>query len=240
MATKVDPSPWLRDGEEKRQSVRAMFAEIAPTYDLVNSMMSLRLHYRWRSIAVKSLSLQPGDSALDVCCGTGDFLLPLRQAVKAEGQLMGVDFCFPMLQVALKKPAVDAGLAVADACCLPLASQVFDGVTVGWGLRNVPSIEKALSEAHRVLKSGGRFVSLDMARPKGVFGAVSELVFHHAVPFLGSLFGKRAAYTYLPKSTLRFLAPEDLMSELESVGFVKVWKKALFFGNIAIVGGQKP
>lgn len=239
MRAEADQTPWLKEGEEKRKSVQQMFAEIAPTYDLVNSLMCFRLHYRWRAKAVKSLHLSPGDSVLDVCTGTGDFLLPLREAVGAGAKVVGLDFCAPMLEVAAKK-GIDAELGVADACSLPLQSTRFDGVTVGWGLRNVPSVETALKEINRVLRPGGRFVSLDMARPKGLLGTVSEGVCHGVVPILGSLVGKRTAYTYLPKSTLRFLSPKELAGMLLDLGFVNVWHKTLFFGNIGMVGGQKP
>ena len=240
MATKVGDSPWTKDGEEKRRSVRSMFADIAPTYDLLNSVMSLRLHYRWRSIAVKTLNLSPGDTVLDVCCGTGCFLDPLKRVVGDSGRLIGVDFCAPMLEIASKRHGRTCGLAVGDACDLPVATGLFDGVTVGWGLRNVPSVETALREVLRVLKSGGRFVSLDMSRPQGVLGALSEKVFHTLVPVVGTLFGKREAYTYLPKSTLRFLPPAELAEALSSLGFVDVWHQPLFFGNVGMVGGRKP
>lgn len=190
-------------------------------------------------MAVRQLNLEPGSYCLDVCCGTGSFLEPLSKAVGSTGRLVGVDFCAPMLEVAAKNYGDVAQLAVGDACRLPVVSGQFDSVSVGWGLRNVPSVEKALGEIWRVLKPGGRFVSLDMARPKGVFGTISEGVFHRLAPLLGSLFGKREAYTYLPKSTLRFLSPEDLEALLKQAGFVRTWNKRLFFGNIAMVGGTR-
>lgn len=239
MASQVGDTPWLKDGDEKRQSVQAMFSDIAPTYDLMNSLMSFRLHHRWRRFAVNTLNLKPADSAVDVCCGTGDFLTVLRHQVGEEGRLVGVDFCAPMLQVAAEKKSLAQSLVCADACRLPLGSEQFDGATVGWGLRNVPSLTEALSEIHRVLKPGGRFVSLDMARPKGVMGKLSELVFHTMVPALGTLFGKRKAYQYLPKSTLRFVSPEELEMALTDLGFREVGHRYLYFGNVAMVWGKK-
>lgn len=239
MKAEVDQSPWLRDGDEKRRSVQQIFSDIAPTYDLVNSLLCFRQHYRWRAKAVKSLQLKTGDAVLDVCSGTGDFLIPLRKAVGPQAHVLGLDFCAPMLDIARKK-GVPADLGVADACALPVASDKFDGVTVGWGLRNVPSIELALKEILRVLRTKGRFVSVDMSRPKGIVGSVSESVCHTVAPILGSLFGKRTAYTYLPKSTLRFLSPEETAKLMTDLGFVNVWHKTLFFGNIGMVGGEKP
>src|SRR5687768_564707 len=133
MATQAEKAPWRAVGAEKREAVQRLFAEIAPRYDLLNSIMSLSRHRRWRTHAVTLLRLQPGDSALDVCCGTGDFLKPLREAVGTKGKVMGLDFCLPMLQMARAK-SCPALLVQADACLLPVQSESVDAVTVGWGI----------------------------------------------------------------------------------------------------------
>lgn len=232
-------APWLATGTDKRESVRALFADVAPSYDLINSLMCFRLHHRWRRYAVKSIGIGGGDSVLDVCCGTGDFLTQIRAAVGRQGTVIGLDFCPPMLTKAVEK-GVDALLVVGDACSLPFRNEQFDAVTVGWGLRNVPDIHKAVSEAHRVLKRGGRFLTLDMARPKsGFIGKVSEFIFHHVVPFLGRLFGKTEAYTYLPKSTLQFLSRDEMTALFAQVGFSTIKQKDFFLGNICMHWGVK-
>lgn len=239
MGVVTGDKPWLAEGAEKREFVRGMFADVAPSYDLVNSLMCFRLHHRWRSLAVAGLELGQGDSALDVCCGTGDFLVPLRRAVGSSGAVCGIDFCEPMLALARAKDA-RAVLGLGDAGCLPVASSSVDAVTIGWGLRNVPDVDQALREAARVLKPGGRLVTLDMARPSSRFvGGVSEAVFHRVVPFLGRLFGKTQAYTYLPKSTLAFLTREEMMAAMERAGFTQVRWKDAFFGNVCMHWGVK-
>ncbi|HXH59915.1 MAG TPA: class I SAM-dependent methyltransferase, partial [Fimbriimonadaceae bacterium] len=91
MATKTDEAPWLSQGEEKRAFVREMFADVAPSYDRINSVMCLRLHHKWRRMAVDAIQLNQGDAALDVCCGTGDFLAPLTRAVGKTGRIVGLD-----------------------------------------------------------------------------------------------------------------------------------------------------
>jgi demethylmenaquinone methyltransferase/2-methoxy-6-polyprenyl-1,4-benzoquinol methylase len=222
-----------------------MFAEIAPTYDLLNSVMSLRLHHRWRAFAVRKLELKPGDCALDVCCGTGDFMAPLSKAVGDRGKVFGIDFCLPMLQKAIGKPGTSdpqtPRLSVGDACQLPVQTGTFDGVSVGWGIRNVPDIDGAHRELFRVLKSGGRFISLDMARPRNPLIRVpSEFVANSILPRLGALFGKTKAYTYLPKSTQVFKTRKELAASMESAGFVNIGFNDLFFGNICVHWGQKP
>ena len=230
---------WLTEGEEKRARVQNMFAEIAPSYDLLNSVMSLSLHKRWRQIAANKLNLKRGNSALDVCCGTGDFLPILRTFVGTEGTVAGTDFCAPMLERAASKDSAST-LSLGDACQLPFASGGFDGVTVGWGIRNVPDIDLAHREIFRVLRSGGRFVSVDMAIPKNpITRGVSQLTTQRLLPALGRMFGKTEAYTYLPKSTERFLDREGLAESMRSAGFNDVQFRNLFFGNICIHWGQK-
>ncbi len=216
-----------------------MFAEIAPTYDLLNSMMSFSRHGKWRAAAVRALNLKTGDQALDVCCGTGDFFIPLTKAVGPSGLVAGVDFCQPMLQVAQKK-LDHPSLSLGDAGQLPIAAGLFDAVTVGWGLRNVPDIRQALKEIHRVLKPGGRFVTLDMAKPKnGLVRGVSLWTTNALLPRLGSIFGKTKAYTYLPKSTVKFVEREEMTKLMEEAGFENVQHRDFMFGNICMHWGVK-
>jgi demethylmenaquinone methyltransferase/2-methoxy-6-polyprenyl-1,4-benzoquinol methylase len=232
-------APWKVRGEEKREAVREMFAEVAPTYDRINGIMCVGLHRAWRRAAVRVLDLSEGDAALDVCCGTGDFLVPLVGAVGSGGKVVGVDFCAPMIELARQK-VDEPRLSVGDACRLPIRGLIFDAVSVGWGLRNVPDVDTALDEAARVLKPGGRFVSLDMARPKSaVMGRVSEWVFHRVVPLIGRVFGKAEAYTYLPKSTLQFLSREQMAAAMERAGFRDVKWRDYFFGNVCMHWGVK-
>lgn len=235
----ADQAIWQTEGTSKRNAVQGMFAEIAPTYDLLNSVMSLRLHHRWRAYAVRKLNLKTGDNALDVCCGTGDFMVPLQKAVGERGKVSGIDFCLPMLEVAQQKNHLS--IALGDACQLPVQSNSFQGVSVGWGIRNVPDIDGAHRELFRVLKPGGRFINLDMARPRNALIRVpSEFISNSVLPRLGAIFGKTKAYTYLPKSTQSFKSRNELQASMEAAGFTQVGFKDLFFGNICVHWGQKP
>jgi demethylmenaquinone methyltransferase / 2-methoxy-6-polyprenyl-1,4-benzoquinol methylase len=237
---KLQEAVWQTEGERKRDAVRHMFAEIAPTYDLLNGLMSLSLHRRWRRLAVRLLRLRPGQAALDVCCGTGDFMIPLQKAVGGQGKVVGVDFCRPMLERAAQKLG-HGRLSLGDACLLPIAAETFDGASVGWGIRNVPDIDAAHRELFRVLKPGGRFVSLDMARPRNrLVRGLSERIFLGLVPRLGALFGKTDAYTYLPESTQRFWTREQLSASMQAAGFVDTGHRDMMLGNICVHWGQKP
>ena len=240
MATAVEEPIWTAEGARKRAAVRRMFAEIAPTYDLLNGVMSLSRHRRWREQAVALLRLEPGEAALDLCCGTGDFFAPLRGAVGTEGLVAGIDFCRPMLEIARTKKG-GAGLSLADACRIPVRDASLDAVTVGWGIRNVPDIDAAHREIARVLRPGGRFVSLDMAVPRNrLVRQASKAVLSRVLPWLGSRFGKTEAYTYLPKSTQRFWTREQLQASMESAGMVEVAYRDLMFGNVCLHYGRKP
>jgi demethylmenaquinone methyltransferase/2-methoxy-6-polyprenyl-1,4-benzoquinol methylase len=145
-----------------------------------------------------------------------------------------------MIQLATAKKAAN-GLSLGDACRLPVQSQTLDAVTVGWGIRNVPDIDAAHLEIARVLKPGGKFVSLDMARPQNpILGLSSKFAMNHLVPLIGRLFGKAEAYTYLPKSTEKFYSREELSTSMRGAGLVEVGWKNLFFGNVCIHWGTKP
>ena len=238
-----DTAIWRTEGEGKRTAVHGMFGSIAGGYDRMNGLMSLGLHHRWRGFAVSRLALREGDRALDVCCGTGDFMLPLRRAVGKGGRVVGVDFCLPMLEGAREKAADPrSSLTLGDACRLPMGAGLFDAVSVGWGLRNVPDLDAALHEAHRVLRPGGRFVSLDMARPRNpLVRWAAAFALRRALPLLGKLLRLDGeAYAYLPESTLRFASRETLAAAMRRTGFDDVAYRDLMLGNLCVHWGRKP
>jgi demethylmenaquinone methyltransferase/2-methoxy-6-polyprenyl-1,4-benzoquinol methylase len=159
--------------------------------------------------------------------------------VGKAGLVVGLDFCLPMLERA--KAKLKERLSLGDACNLPVAGEQFDAVSVGWGIRNVPDIDAAHRELARVLKPGGRFVSLDMAVPTNNFvRRASQVVTNTVVPKVGAVFGKTSAYTYLPKSTQSFSTREQLAASMQRAGLIDVRHKDLLFGNVCIHYAQKP
>jgi demethylmenaquinone methyltransferase/2-methoxy-6-polyprenyl-1,4-benzoquinol methylase len=239
VAGSSESNTWLETGEAKRSAVKQMFSEIAPTYDKLNGIMTASLHHRWRKFAAKQLNLQPGSIVLDLCSGTGDFLLPLRQLVGSNGKLVSADFCEPMLKNAQQKDP-EAAPVTADACQLPFRSNTFDGVTVGWGIRNVHDIDAAHSEICRVLKDGGKFVSIDMAVPQNpLVRKIARFAQQKFLPWLGKKFGHGNAYTYLSESTQLFKSRQELKEIMEKAGFENVYFRDLFMGSICVHVGTK-
>jgi demethylmenaquinone methyltransferase / 2-methoxy-6-polyprenyl-1,4-benzoquinol methylase len=239
-AMKVEQAIWETQGEAKRIAVQGMFAEIAPTYDKANSIMSFRLHHRWRALAVESINLQVGEKVLDLCCGTGDFLPLLRTKVGNEGHLIGIDFCAPMLVQSRKKDA-NSVLCLADASRIPLPDASVDAVTVGWGMRNVPDVDQVHAEIFRVLKPAGRFVSVDMADPETRIGVTGSRIFRSKMlRALGTWLGLKEAYIYLDESTKRFKTRQQLCDSMESAGLTQIRFRNLMMGNICIHQGTKP
>ena len=219
--------------------IQQMFDEIAGSYDRLNDLMTAGLHHRWRDMGVLLAGVGPGDSALDVCCGTGDFAFALRRAVGPEGRVVGVDISEEMLKVARDKSGRNqlwVDFRAGDVLDLPFADGEFDACTVGFGIRNVPDITRAFSEMRRVCRPGGRVVCLEITQPRiPVFKQFYSLWFNHAVPQLGRLAARdESAYRYLPASVKRFPAPEVLKSMMEAAGLKNVRYQLLAGGIIAL------
>jgi demethylmenaquinone methyltransferase / 2-methoxy-6-polyprenyl-1,4-benzoquinol methylase len=220
-----------------------MFDRIAGQYDLMNTAMTAGLHHRWRERTADRAELSPGDSALDVCCGTGDLAIELRRRVGPEGRVVGCDFSQPMLEIARTK-AVHAEMADvqfdwADALDLPYKDDTFDAVTVGFGVRNLADLDQGLREMARVLKPGGRVAILEITQPRRPpLSTFYSLWFDEVVPLLGRLSGEDSAYSYLPESVKTFPSPEQLAVKLDGAGFEGIRYTILAGGIIAIHSGR--
>ncbi|HZO87023.1 MAG TPA: bifunctional demethylmenaquinone methyltransferase/2-methoxy-6-polyprenyl-1,4-benzoquinol methylase UbiE [Chthonomonadaceae bacterium] len=230
---------------DKERYVREMFAGIAPRYDLLNAILSFNQHKAWRRLAVRMACLQPGDRCLDVCTGTGDFALDLARAVGPTGRVVGADFCEPMIRHGLGKIARARGgpiaMMVANAESLPYPSNAFDAATVGFGIRNVAHIERAIGEMARVVKPGGRVVILEFNRPPDRwYRPFVDFYLFHILPRIGGLLSRREAYTYLPESMQQFVSREELAAAMERAGLGEIQVRDLNFGTVCIHLGRKP
>lgn len=231
-------------GPEKRAYVRDVFTAIAPTYDRLNRIISLRFDQRWRRVAVGRLGWerQPGGMYLDLCAGTLDFGATLASAPGFRGRVVGADFVAAMLRLGRGK-AARLMPVTADALDLPFPDASFDGAMVGWGVRNLVDLEAGLTEAARVLKPGARLVILEMALPpQPLLRRLYTVYFRRVLPWIGRRISKHtSAYTWLPESTMAFPAPPELARRMAARGFSGVSYR-LFMGGVCAlhVGTREP
>jgi demethylmenaquinone methyltransferase / 2-methoxy-6-polyprenyl-1,4-benzoquinol methylase len=221
-----------------------MFDRVASNYDALNSVMTAGLHHRWRERAAARTELGPGDSALDVCCGTGDMALELSRRVAPDGRVVGCDFSEPMLDLAREKAASRQAQGVrfewADALELPYDGERFDAVSVGFGVRNLADLDRGLREMARVLKPGGRLVILEITQPtRPPLSTFYSLWFDRIVPLLGAFSGDSEAYSYLPESVRSFPSPPLLAEKMDRAGFEGIRYTVLAGGIIAIHSGTR-
>ena len=227
------------DASPEPGKVWQMFDGIASSYDRLNDLMTAGLHHRWRELGVLVAQVGPGDSALDVCCGTGDFAFALKRAVGPEGRVIGVDVSDGMLDVAREKCGRNqlyVEFLHGDVLELPFSDGGFDACSVGFGIRNVPDIVRAFTEMGRVCRPGGKVVCLEITQPRiPVFKQFYEIWFDHAVPVLGRLAARdEFAYSYLPASVRRFPPPDDLRAMMQEAGLRNVRYEILAGGIIAV------
>jgi demethylmenaquinone methyltransferase / 2-methoxy-6-polyprenyl-1,4-benzoquinol methylase len=231
-------APELPHGDPR--VVAAMFGRIAPSYDLLNRLLSLGLDQSWRHFATKQTGLRPGDKALDIACGTGDLAIELAKRTGVMGRVVGLDIAHEMIVLGKAKMrrrhqrTID--LHEGDAMALPYRDGVFRAVTMAFGGRNVPDLEGSFREMARVLSSSGKVVFLELNRPRAWgFRQVFDWYFHTFSPLVGGLIsGDRAAYEYLPRSVDSFEAVEDIAVIMERAGLTRVEVHRLMFG-VAVV-----
>jgi demethylmenaquinone methyltransferase / 2-methoxy-6-polyprenyl-1,4-benzoquinol methylase len=210
-------------------AVEAMFDRISPVYDVMNRVMTAGLDRRWRRLAAEQV-VRPGDEVLDACCGTGDLAL---EAERAGGRVTGLDFSEPMLERARRKSGTVEWVR-GDLLALPFADESFDVATVGFGIRNVDSLEAGLLELARVLRPGGRLACLEITRPRGLLRPFFRFWFDGVVPVLGKVLPGGEAYTYLPASVRRFPGPEDLAAVMGEAGFEEIGWRLLGGGIVCL------
>jgi demethylmenaquinone methyltransferase/2-methoxy-6-polyprenyl-1,4-benzoquinol methylase len=224
------------------------FNIIAPAYDIANDAMTLGLHRLWRKRMIRQAlrGLPKGSRLLDVATGTGDVLLQAEK-IRPDLQLVGVDPSHRMLEIAKQKFIKTGGPAIqkcelinADARQLPFEANLFDVVTISWGIRNVKPYTQGLQEIKRVLKPGGRLVVLESGQPE--FKVVREFykVYSRVLPYIGQAFSKfRPAYQYYSHSVDKFPSGSTFVADMFELGFQNCKYRALAGGIVYIYEGQK-
>ena len=231
---------------EKAGMVRRVFESVAPRYDLMNDLMSGGVHRLWKNTLVDVVHPRPGEKLLDVAGGTGDVAFRL---IGRQGERPDVTVCDinpAMLEVGRDR-AVDRGLlrglawTTGDAEALPFPDRSFDAYTIAFGLRNVTDIDKALREACRVLKPGGRFYCLEFSRmTQPALGRVYDAYSERALPFFGRLVARDAeSYRYLHESIRRFPPQHELAARMRRAGFANVAWRDMTMGVVALHSGWR-
>ncbi|WP_338749689.1 demethylmenaquinone methyltransferase [Bacillus sp. FJAT-52991] len=231
--------------QSKEERVHGVFEKISSNYDHMNSLISFQQHKRWRKDTMKKMAVKKGATALDVCCGTGDWTIALAEVVGKEGKVIGLDFSHNMLEVGREK-IKEANLSQVDmiqgnAMELPFEDNTFDYVTIGFGLRNVPDYMQVLKEMNRVLKPGGMAVCLETSQPTMIgYRQLYFLYFRFIMPMFGKLFAKSyKEYSWLQESARDFPGMKELARMFEQAGLVNVSYKSHTGGVAATHIGYK-
>ena len=236
--------PYKNEASSKKEQVAKMFNNIAPKYDFLNHVLSLGIDILWRKKAVKILKTIKPTNVLDIACGTGDFSIEnLNSGAK---RVVGLDISSGMVEVGIKKIKKTGledkvELIVGDSEYMPFEDASFNGITVGFGVRNFQNLEKGLSEMHRVLTKNGKVIILEFSKPKKF--PIKQLYFFYfkyILPKIGRLISKdQTAYNYLPDSVNAFPDGERFTSILEKVGFTDTKIIPCSFGIASIYVGTK-
>jgi demethylmenaquinone methyltransferase/2-methoxy-6-polyprenyl-1,4-benzoquinol methylase len=229
------------------QAVQSMFDRIAGRYDLLNRIISFRLDTGWRKRAIRTLLTVENPLIVDLGTGTGDMAFNAAKIAGANARIVGLDFSLQMIRLAERKRSRvrrGASIAFLQATALeaPIKSAIFDGAMTAFVLRNVSDLPRFFCEAHRLLKPGGKFVSLDMFPPtSGWFSSLYAVYFYRLMPWLGGLLSTdRKAYQYLSDSVRRFDPPETVATMIEQAGFVEVKIQKFLRGAVCMHVAAKP
>jgi len=228
-------------------AVQSMFDRIAGRYDLLNRIISFRLDSRWRNRAIRTLLTVENPLIIDLGTGTGDLAFTAAKIAGAKARIVGLDFSMQMILLAQDKRGrarrgANTIFAQGSALEAPMKSAIFDAAMTAFVLRNVSDLPRFFAEAHRLLKPGGRFVSLDMFPPSsGWFSSLYTVYFHRLMPWIGALLSNdRKAYQYLSDSVRRFHPPESVARMIEQAGFADVKMQKFLRGAVCIHVAAKP
>jgi demethylmenaquinone methyltransferase/2-methoxy-6-polyprenyl-1,4-benzoquinol methylase len=226
--------------------VKEMFDKIAPRYDFLNRLLSMRQDTIWRTQIVKAASLEKGSRILDVACGTCDVALEVSSHLMGQTKIFGLDFSLGMLKLGQKKLRAknkkNIDLLNADALNLPFENNMFDAIFIAFGIRNIMNRHRAITQFFNTLKSGGRLCVLELTTPqKGLFRSFYLLYFQRILPIIGSFFSRdNEAYSYLPESVIKFPSPVEFSGIMKETGFKNIRFKQMTFGIVTLFIGTKP
>ncbi len=231
--------------DEKAGLVRGVFDSVASRYDIMNDLMSGGMHRLWKRYTVQHANVRPGQAILDLAGGTGDLAREFARGVGPSGRVVLADINAAMLEHGRRR-LVDAGvagnveLAQVDAETLPFADNTFDRVAIAFGLRNVTHKDAALAEMHRVLKPGGKVLTLEFSRPSQAIKPAYDLYSFKVLPLLGKLVARDPeSYQYLAESIRMHPDQETLLAMMQEAGFERCRYNNLTAGIVALHTGYK-
>lgn len=237
-------TPYRRDNQEKKEQVEEMFDSIAPTYDRLNRILSMRIDVRWRKNVIQLLKKQQPASILDIATGTGDLAIAMNSL--SANKIVGLDLSEQMLKVAAKKLEEfqlnqRIELVKGDSEQLPFDDDSFDAITCAFGVRNFGNLQAGLKEMHRVINEKGQVIILEFSKPKNkIIQKLYYFYFFNVLPFVGNLLsGDQRAYSYLPESVNAFPSGKEFESVLKQAGFKTVVCKPQTFGICTIYQAKK-
>lgn len=240
---KVTPYQDTKSG--KKDQVTTMFDKVAPYYDFLNRLLSLRIDILWRRAAIKKLAEYKPKRILDIATGTADLAIEAAKQLKPI-EIIGLDISANMLKIGdkkiVEKKLTDIiSLELGDSENLRFQNESFDAVTAGFGVRNFENLEKGLSEMYRVLKPGGNLMILEFSKPYAFpLKQGFNLYFKYMLPVIGKIVSKDPkAYTYLYESVQAFPDYEKFSEILKGLGFQKTTFKPLSFGICTIYSAIK-
>ncbi|HQT81048.1 MAG: bifunctional demethylmenaquinone methyltransferase/2-methoxy-6-polyprenyl-1,4-benzoquinol methylase [Ferrovum sp. 37-45-19] len=231
------------DEQDKAKRVGAVFDSVAPSYDIMNDMMSLGLHRLWKYFTIQTAAIKPNERILDIASGSGDLALGFAKQLGPQGQVVMSDINGSMLERGRNR-VLDQGSAIAavqcDAESLPFPSHYFDCVSVAFGLRNMTHKDKALSEMTRILKPGGRLLVLEFSTIWAPLKPLYDLYSFKLLPKMGEIIAKDAlSYQYLAESIRMHPDQQTLKTMMEQVGLSHVKWFNLTAGVVALHRGYK-
>lgn len=220
-----------------------MFGHIAHRYDLLNRLLSLGRDQAWRRVLTRRVKELKPKLVVDVCTGTADVALGFSRKAEAMTEILGTDFCLPMLARAQEKIIVKGRhlpLFAADALLLPLPANIVDVITVAFGVRNFENLDRGLTELIRVLRPGGSLLILEFSRPTGPLAPLMRWWESTVPPRIGRwISGHSEAYSYLPDSVARFPSGQEMLARLKTAGLSQTRQRRLTGGVASLYEGMK-